>query len=404
MKPIDTPELAGLPLLPGGTFTTVPGTSVGVVAAGIKKPKEPPSRDDVVVLHAPGVAAAVTTRSTAAAAPCAWTRARAPGAVTAVVVNSGNANASTGAAGARDVAETAAAVAEALSCPVDQVLVCSTGVIGVPLPMNRLVPAARQAASSLGGDGHRAAAAILTTDLVAKEAAVLVGGITVGGFAKGSGMIHPNMGTMLAFVATDAAAPAGALQALVESVADRTFNAVTVDGDTSTNDALIVLATGRGPEAVPGSAAWRDLALGLEVVCRKLARDIAADGEGASTLVEVVVLGLADDAEARRAARAVAGSSLVKAAIYGRDPNWGRIVGALGAAGVPDLDQLDLDLAGVPVLRRGQPIDFDEARASAALRAPEVRLTARLPGVGHGVAWGCDLTEGYVRINADYRS
>lgn len=404
MKPIPVPPQPAVALLPGGTFTSVPGTSVGVVQAGIKKPDQPPSRDDVLVLHAPGVAAAVTTRSTAAAAPCRWTRARVPGPVTAVVVNSGNANASTGTRGEADTAETAAAVAEVLGCPVDQVLVCSTGVIGVPLPMNRLAPAARAAAASLGHDGHRAARAILTTDLVAKEAAVVVGGVTVGGIAKGSGMIHPNMGTMLGFVATDALVPAKALQVLVEQIADRTFNAVTVDGDTSTNDTLIVNATGLGVEAVPGSPAWRDLELGLETVCRHLARAIAADGEGASTLVECVVLGLADDEAARAAAKAVLRSSLVKAAIYGRDPNWGRIVGALGAAGVPDLDQLDLDLGGVPVLRGGQPIAVDEAAASAALKHPEVRLVARLPGVGHGVAWGCDLTEGYVRINADYRS
>lgn len=409
MKTIDVPELVGAPLLPGGTWASVPGTAAGVISAGIKKPTAPPSRDDVVVLLAPGTAAAVTTRSTAAAAPCLWTRARVPGPVTAVVVNSGNANASTGPQGVEDTAATAAVVADELGCSPDAVLVCSTGVIGVPMPMPRMLAGARAAAVRARenpgmNEGHRAARAILTTDLVPKEAAVVVDGLRFGGMAKGSGMIHPNMGTMLGFVATDALVPAGALQRLVEEIAERTFNAITVDGDTSTNDTLIVQATGQGPEAVPGTQAWADLTLGLETVCRHLARAIAADGEGAKHLVEVVVLGTGSDAEARAAARAIARSPLVKSAIHGLDPNWGRIVGALGAAGVSHLDALDLDLAGVPVLRAGRPLDWDEKIASAAMESHEVRITARLPGPGIGYAWGCDLSADYVRINADYRS
>lgn len=404
MTPLVAPEFPDLPLIPGGGLLSVPGTTAGVVAAGIKKPDQPPSRDDVIVIVAPGVAAGVTTRSTAAAAPCRWTRARLPGPCQAVVINAGNANAATGPQGEVDAAAMAEAAAQTLGCSPDAVLVCSTGVIGVPMPMFRVIPAVQAAAADLSATGHRAARAILTTDLVPKEAAVLVGGITVGGMAKGSGMIHPNMATMLGFVATDALVPAAALQRLTEEIVDRTFNAISVDGDTSTNDTLLVLATGRGPEAVPGSPAWADLARGLETVCRHLARAIARDGEGATTLVEAVVLGLESDAAARAAAKAIVSGSLIKAAIYGRDPNWGRIVGALGAAGVPGLDQLDLDLAGVPVLRDGRPVAFDEATASAALRAPEVRILARLPGQGVGVAWGCDLTEKYVEINADYRS
>lgn len=404
MKPLSVPSLPDLPLLPGGGWTSVPGARAGVVAAGIKRPDQAPVRDDVVVLAAPGVAAGVTTRSTAAAAPCRWTRALLPGPCQAVVVNSGNANASTGPQGEADVAATADVVAAALGCPREQVLVCSTGVIGVPLPMARLLPAARLAASELGAPGARAARAIMTTDLVPKEAAVSTGGITVGGMAKGSGMIHPDMATMLAFVATDARAPADALQRLVSEVAERTFNAITVDGDMSTNDTLLVMSTGQGPETRPGTPAWEALALGLEGVCRHLAKAIARDGEGATTLLEVVVMGLGDDPAARRAARAVARSPLVKAALFGRDPNWGRIVGALGAAGVPDLDHLDLDLGPVPVLRAGRPVPFDEPAASAALSPPEARIAVRLPGPGLGVAWGCDLTEGYVKINADYRS
>jgi glutamate N-acetyltransferase/amino-acid N-acetyltransferase len=217
-------------------------------------------------------------------------------------------------------------------------------------------------------------------------------------------MIHPDMATMLAFLATDARVSPPHLQALLSRVADRTFHQVTVDGDTSTNDTVVLQATGLGPEARPGTDAFGALESALTEVARRLARAIARDGEGATRLLTVTVEGLADDAAARRAARAVARSPLVKTAVHGRDPNWGRVVGALGAAGVPGLDRLDLDLAGVPVLRAGRPIGFDEAAASDALGAEEVVVSARFPGPGRGEAWGCDLTEGYVRINASYRT
>lgn len=389
------------PLLAGGTYTTVAGTRVGIAQAAIKRA----GRDDVVVLVAEGPTAAVTTRSTAASAPCLWTRARVPGNCTAVVVNSGNANASTGAQGHTDTQAMARAVAETLGCSENAVLVCSTGVIGVPMPMERVLLGVRAAASALGTDGDRAAKAILTTDLVDKQAACRVGEVTVGGIAKGSGMIHPDMGTMLGFVATDARVDGSVLQALVEAITERTFNAVTVDGDVSTSDTLIVQSTGLGVVAAPGSQALSDLERALEAVCTSLARAIARDGEGAEHLVTVVVEGLASDEAARQAARAVARSPLVKTAIHGRDANWGRVVGALGAARVPGLDALDLDLAGLPVLRGGRPIPFDETAARQALSASEVVIHARLPsGAGRGVAWGCDLTAGYVSINADYRS
>ena len=176
-----------------------------------------------------------------------------------------------------------------------------------------------------------------------------------------------------------------------------------MDGDTSTNDTVLLHATGAGPVVRPGSDAWEELARGVEEVCTSLARAIARDGEGAEHLLEVVVEGLPDPV-ARRAARAVAASNLVKAAVHGRDPNWGRVVGALGQAGVPDLDRLDLEIAGIPMLRSGTPVPFDEAEASAAMALPEVVIRARLPGRGRGVAWGCDLSADYVRINADYRS
>lgn len=385
--------------LAGGTWTSVAGATCGVASADIKG--KGGQRDDVAVLVAPGVAAAVTTSSTAAAAPCRWTRARVPGPVDAVVVNAGNANAATGRQGAADVAATAATAAEVLGVQADRVLVCSTGVIGLPLPMDRLLPGVCRAAADLTASGDRLARSILTTDLVDKQVALTVDGVTVAGVAKGSGMIHPNMGTMLGFLVTDADVDALWLQVLLADAVAATFNAISVDGDMSTNDTVILQATRAGRRVEPGDPA---LAQALFAACRHLARSIAADGEGATTLTECVLHGTADDDIARAAARAVLASPLVKSAVHGRDPNWGRVVGALGAAGVAELDRLDLDLCGIPVLRQGQPVAWDEAAASAAMEAPEVRITARVPGPGLGVAWGCDLTADYVRINADYRS
>jgi glutamate N-acetyltransferase / amino-acid N-acetyltransferase len=374
-------------------FSEVPGTSVGVASWGGQ-------REDLVVLAGSGVVAGVTTTSSAAAASCRWTRARLPGPVRAIVINSGNANAATGLQGQRDNETMARVAAEGLGCPVDEVLVCSTGVIGVPLDMARIQPAIRAAAQLRGGD---AASAILTTDLCTKTAWAEGGGAVIGGIAKGSGMIHPNMATMLAFVATDACVDAETLQRLVEDICGRSFNAITVDGDCSTNDTFLVQATGVGVALEPGGVGWAAFAAALEEVCITLAKAIAADGEGAEHLVEVVVEGL-DDVRATAAARAVCRSSLVKSAVHGRDANWGRVVGALGAAGVPHLDRLDLDFAGIAVLREGAPVAFDEDEATAALSAAEVQIRARLPGDGRGVAWGCDLSAEYVRINADYRS
>ena len=379
------------------SLTKVPGVTVGVAAGAIKYA----NRDDVVVIAAPGPTAAVTTRSTAAAAPCSWTRARVPTVCHAVVVNSGNANASTGQQGHTDTRAMAQAVADQLGCSADEVLVCSTGVIGVPMPMERVLPAVRAAAGELTATGERAARAIMTTDTFAKEAFGCVNGISVGGMAKGSGMIHPDMATMLGFVATDAKVAPDVLQRVVEAVVAATFNCVTVDGDMSTNDTLIVQATGVGPEVTADTSALHEA---LHQVCEELARAIARDGEGATRLITVRIDGLESDTAARHAARAVARSPLVKTAIHGRDANWGRVVGALGAAFVSGLDALDLDFAGLAVLRGGAPVAFDEAEATRRLGAEEVVIHARMAGPGRGVAWGCDLSDGYIRINADYRS
>jgi len=390
--------------LPGGSWSSVPGTRVGCASGGIKSGSEAGVRDDVAVLWAPGVAAAVTTRSSAAAAPCRWTRALAPGQATAVVVNSGNANAATGPQGQADLSATVSCLAEALGCSPSEVWVCSTGVIGVPLPMERLLPAITRAAATLEGDGLDAAQAIMTTDLVPKACAARSDGITVGGIAKGSGMIHPNMATMLGFVSTDVVVDPADLQTLLEEVTERTFNAITVDGDCSTNDTVIVQATAKGIAVRPGTAEWDTFSAVLEAVCTRLAKAIAQDGEGARHLIEVQVAGTASAQHAREAARAVAGSSLVKTAIAGHDANWGRVVGALGQAEVQGLDQLDLTFAGIEVVKNGRPCAFDEAAATKALSAPEVIISVTVPGEGYGRAWGCDMTEDYVRINADYRT
>jgi glutamate N-acetyltransferase/amino-acid N-acetyltransferase len=401
-EPLVVPPLPDPRRLPGGGWSSVPGTMAGVAAADVKGNGK--HRSDVAVLVAPGVAAGVSTVSTAAAAPNRWSRARLPGPVHAIVVNSGNANASTGAQGEADTAEMAAIAAETLGCDPDQVLVASTGVIGVPMPMDRVRGGIRAAGSRLHADSEQLARALMTTDLRPKHSAVRLNGLTVGGVAKGSGMIHPGMATMLGFMATDAAVDAVDLQQLVGAIADRTFNAISVDGDMSTNDLFVVQATGRGEPIRPGDERWRTLEVALEVVATDLARAIARDGEGATTLIECVVMGTDSDATARRGARAVTASSLVKAAVHGRDANWGRVVGALGAAGIPDLHRCDVDLAGIPVLRAGAPVRFDEAAATAALRATDVTIACRLPGTGLGRAWGCDLSAEYVAINADYRS
>ena len=381
-------------------WTDIAGSALGVTRAGLKAS----GGEDLVVLYAPGIAAAVTTQSTAAAAPCLWTRERVPGPIEAVVINAGNANAATGPEGHVHTQKMAQATADALGCDADKVLVCSTGVIGVPLPIAPITDAITRAATQLDAPMERAAKAILTTDTVPKVAGIDREGIRVGGFAKGSGMIHPNMATMLGFIATDVSAPPEALQALLTRVVDLSFNAITVDGDTSTNDTVVLQATGRGMRIEPGTPEWNIFDASLTEVCQSLAKAIARDGEGADRLLEVQVHGLRDDSSARSAARAVARSPLVKTAVHGGDPNWGRIVGALGAHGVPSLECVSVHLAGHPVLLEGRPVPFDEAVVSEAMRAETLVVRIDLPGPGLGLAWGCNLSADYVSINADYRT
>ncbi|MBP2017110.1 glutamate N-acetyltransferase/amino-acid N-acetyltransferase [Symbiobacterium terraclitae] len=390
----------------------------GFVAAGVSadiKGNGSGKKDvALVVSQVPCAAAGVYTTNVVKAAPVVLTKRRTDGGrLQAVVVNSGNANACTGEQGIADAAEMARLAAAALDLSPDVVGVASTGVIGVPLPMDRVAAGIAAAAAALSPDGgDDAARAIMTTDTFPKQTAVQVelGGVvaTIGAMAKGSGMIHPNMATMLGFVTTDAdVAPAALQQALQEATA-RSFNMITVDGDTSTNDMVIAMANGLAgnPTVVPGTPDFQAFAAALEEVLIYLAREIARDGEGATKLIEMRVEGARSPEDARLAARAVCGSALVKAAVFGEDANWGRVLAALGYSGAQfDPGRVDLWLGDVQMMAAGAPVAFSEEAAAEVLRQREVVFTAHLhAGDASATAWGCDLTYDYVKINGSYRT
>ncbi len=400
-----------------GGVTAAAGFVAGGLHAGLKKC---PDKKDLAIIHslAPAVVGAVFTQNKFAAAPVNWCRqVVAGGRAQAVVVNSGNANACTGAEGAANAAEMAAVCGKALQAPPEQVLVCSTGVIGVQLPMPLLREGIATCAAQLSTQGGQAAAeAIMTTDLYCKETAVSYQyqgkTVTVGGIAKGSGMIHPNMATMLCFITTDLQIEAAALQQAVKEAADASFNMVTVDGDTSTNDSMLVLANGQaGNETVQaGGAGYAEFVQALTLVAARLARLMAYDGEGATKLLECQVCGAPSLQDARLAAKAVVGSSLVKAAFYGEDANWGRIACAAGYSGAQfDTAKVNLRLqsaAGeIELMRDGSGLVFDEEAAKQILQEREIFINLDLgSGEYQATSWGCDLSHEYVNINADYRS
>jgi glutamate N-acetyltransferase / amino-acid N-acetyltransferase len=400
----------GINTLPGGA--TAPE---GFVACGVECGVRDLGRRDLGLLFSERgcASAAVFTRNVVQGAPLVVTQEAIEGGdVRAVVANSGNANVATGQRGLEDAREMQALAAEALGMGAVEVAVASTGVIGEHLPMERISSGIERAATNMSRDDGGFAEAILTTDTRLKEAAVRVeiGGkaITVGGTAKGSGMIHPNMGTMLAFLTTDAAVEKGCLRKALSDATDRTFNRVTVDGDTSPSDMAILLANGAaGNEPLTaGSAEYPVFAEAVESVARRLAREIARDGEGATRLVEVAVDGAADVTSAAALAKSVVGSNLVKAAVFGEDANWGRVLTAMGYSGVDfDPDGVELWFGPLKVFENGEPVEHEEAEANAALAAGEVRIAVRLgEGDFSAVAWGCDLTYEYVRINGSYRS
>ena len=391
----------------------------GFLAAGITAGLKPSGKPDLSLLLAPegAVCAGTFTTSLVRAACvdlCAERLHASGGRARAVLTNSGQANACTGDRGLIDSQRATQAMAERLGLSADEVLICSTGVIGVPIPMNTLLAGLDPLLEAISPSGGAAAAsAILTTDLTDKQIALEaeLGGRTVriGGMAKGSGMIHPNMATMLGYLSCDAGVPAEVWQAMVQRAVDRSFNAITVDGDTSTNDTYLAFAAGEPLNSEHFDA----LEAGLTAVSQHLAKAIARDGEGATCLVEVQVEGAGDDADARAIARTICGSSLVKCAVHGRDPNWGRIVAAAGRAGVAmDPDAVALWLGDHQLMAAGQPLEFDRPAASAYMRdraagayLEDDTVLIRIQvcsGSGVGCAWGCDLSDQYVRINADY--
>jgi glutamate N-acetyltransferase/amino-acid N-acetyltransferase len=374
--------------------------------------------DVLLAAFDPGTTVAgVLTRSKTRSAPVDWCRAGLESGTGArgLLVNSGNANAFTGRAGADAAAATAKAAAKLLGVRPKTVYLASTGVIGEVLPAERVVAALPGLAKALAPDAWEAAArAIMTTDTFPKGATATaeIDGktVTITGIAKGSGMIAPDMATMLSFVATDARLPADVLQALLRPAADRSFNAITVDGDTSTSDTLLLFATGAArnkPVAKANDPRLKGFAKALEAVLADLAQQVVRDGEGARKLITIDVGGAASAAAARRIALAIANSPLVKTAIAGGDANWGRIVMAVGKSGEKaDRDRLAIWMDGKPVaVQGGAHPDYDEAAASAHVRGDDVRIAVDV-GVGRGKArvWTCDLTHGYIDINADYRS
>ena len=396
-----------------GGVTAPAGFTSAAVHCGIKA-KSGALDLAIIAADAPVPAAALFTTNLAQAAPVLVSRehlARTGGSARALVVNSGCANACTGDEGLANAKRMTSEAAAAIGCAPEQVLVASTGVIGVGLKMDKVVPGIRQAAMALArGKGGEAARAIMTTDPFPKECAVRVhtaqGSFTVGGTAKGSGMIEPRMATMLGFVTTDASvAPARLRRALAES-ARSTFNSITVDGEPSTNDSLFALASGASGVTIDDER-YPALLAGLLAVSRELAIGIVRGGEGATKLITITVADARTEADARQVAKTIGNSPLVKTAVHGADPNWGRIVAAAGRSGVQfDVNRATVHVGGVLLFEHGLPHDDKAPEAEQHLTGAEVRIDVNLGTGGGGAAtvWACDLSAEYVRINGEYRT
>ena len=409
MAPPISPLAVPLPALP-----ELAGVRLGAAAAGIRYR----GRTDLVMAElSPGTTVAgAFTRNQCPGAPVDWCHAVLPqGQARVLVANAGNANVFTGRAGREAVQATAAAAAALVGCPAEQVFLASTGVIGEVLAHERLTAALPALHAGLRADGWEdAARGIMTTDTFPKAATrtARIGGtpVRIAGFAKGSGMIAPDMATMLCFVFTDAAIPAPALQAALTPAVDASFNCTTVDSDTSTSDTVLLFATGQARHApVPagGGPILDDIRAALAEVLLDLALAVVRDGEGAQKLVRIDVTGAVSDSSARRVALAIGNSPLVKTAIAGEDANWGRIVMAVGKAGEPaDRDRLGIAIGGVWMARAGGVVPgYDEAPVVAHMQGREIAITVDLGlGAGQATAWTCDLTHGYIDINGSYRS
>ena len=393
----------------------VAGVRLAGAATGLKKAKG--VHDLMLVEFAPGTTAAgVYTRSLCPSAPVEWCRGILPGGkARGLVVNSGNANAFTGTKGDRTVEATAKAAAEILGAKPREIFVASTGVIGNILPDDAIPQRLPALSKSLAADAwNDAARAIMTTDTFAKGASrtARIGDaeVTIAGIAKGSGMIAPDMATMLSFVFTNAKIPADVLQAVLKRGADRSFNAITVDSDTSTSDTLMLFATGQAKHLeviAAGDRILNDFRRAVEEVLADLATQVVKDGEGASKFITIDVTGAASARAARRIGLSIANSPLVKTAIAGEDANWGRIVMAVGKAGEKaDRDRLSISMGGVQITKDGQLLaDYDEAPVARHLKGREVSIAVDIGiGRGHARVWTCDLTHEYIAINADYRS
>ena len=393
----------------------IAGLSLGIASAGIKKP----GRRDITLIElaAGSQVAGVFTQNRFCAAPVTLCRQHlAHGGIRALVINTGNANAGTGEEGLKRARQTCEAVARLMGCAAENVLPFSTGVILEPLPVDKILPALPAAQADLAPDHwSEAAHAIMTTDIVAKGASrqAQIGGrtVTVTGIAKGSGMIHPNMATMLGYVATDAAVAPALMQQLVKEVADVSFNCVTVDGDTSTNDSFILIATGQAGNAEIADATGADytaLKAALSDVAIELAQAMARDGEGATKFMTIAVEGGRDRAECKQIAYAIARSPLVKTAFFASDPNLGRILAAIGYAGVADLDvnALEVYLGDVLVAEKGgRAASYTEAQGAAVIKEAEITVRVVLNrGSVDATVWTCDFSYDYVKINAEYRT
>ncbi|WP_335583012.1 bifunctional glutamate N-acetyltransferase/amino-acid acetyltransferase ArgJ [Dehalogenimonas formicexedens] len=394
-------------IIPHGSITSAAGFSAGAVAAGIKKAAGALDLA-VIVSGKPCSAAAVFTQNRFKAAPVLVSQMHLADTdkIQAIIVNAGCANAGTGKTGLENARAMTELAGSRLGIESKSVLVASTGVIGVRLPLGKIGPGLNHLKLD-AAYGHDFARAIMTTDTVPKEIAVrsLEHGFTVGGCAKGAGMIHPDMATLLAFITTDARIDSALLARLLKRVVNKSFNVISVDGDTSTNDSVFVLANGAATQQIiEGTASFRALAEALEYVCIHLAKSVARDGEGATKLIELTVTGAATPSDARKVARTILSSPLVKTAVHGADPNWGRIVAAAGRSGAKfDLDKADLWIGDVEVLKQGTPLEIDKIRASDQFKEKEVFIHLDL-GLGKSriTGWGCDMSAEYVHINADY--
>lgn len=422
----------GFEYIKDGNVATPKGIKASGVHAGFRKNATKPDLALVVTDDVASVAATFT-QNVFCAAPVSFSKKQlistsgspSYGSCRAIVINSGNANAATGDAGMNACQQEAELVADAIGCDPKDVLIASTGVIGVQLPIQPFETGLQDAHDNLSVDGgHDAASAIMTTDTVPKECAVKFDGsefgypettFTIGGMAKGSGMIMPNMATMISVITTDVPIKPNYAYDLLKQAVNKTFNKITVDSDTSTNDTCFLVATGKAAtneeneNAVPfepTTKAYETFSCALEQVCATLARAMAKDGEGATRLLNVYVKGARDARDADIAARTVANSPLVKTAIAGHDANWGRIAAALGRSGAAfKQENVNIDILGIPVCRNGLALEFDESEALDRFESPEIDIMCDLgEGSGETTIWSCDLTHDYISINGDYRT